>query len=489
MSIEQGKKLGFFAALTMLIGTVVGIGIFFKNASVASATNHDGVTWLLAWIIGGIIAAATAISFSEIGSMKLKTDASGLPGWTEKLLGKKAGKFTEFNYSFIYWGSLISVLGFFGSEMLISMFAQIGVISSIPIYGHVLIGLTFTFTFIIINFFSIKASGIIQQISTILKFIPLVFAFIIGVVLPMTNNTGGENAFHANKFTFQGLIVALPAVLFAYDAFMSVTTLTNKVKNGEKRVPTIVLIGMLSIIVLYTLIAVSSILHNSGTIQGLISNVMPKGVAKSLGAIVFGFIVISTFGVINGVSAATVSVFEENVENETFFGMRSLKESKMPNKYIPILFIFMVVGFWTMTIGIPSIILNKSYLFDGFSNFPTLFFFVIYGIIIFKYSLKRKRMKTKKINKFIFYTSACIAVVGIFFVVGYLLIGHFIVDTIINIHAQSSWGDGTATQLTEFGVFIAEIGIFIIFPIINSLLKKQENRRINIKEAKSFIEQ
>ncbi len=483
MSIKQGRKLGFFAALTMLIGTVVGIGIFFKNASVASATNHDGVSWLLAWIIGGIIAAATAISFSEIGSMKTKSKTSGLPAWVEKLFGKRLGKFTEFNYSFFYWGSMMSILGFFGSEMMISMFAQMGAIKTVPIFAHVLIGVIFTLLFLLVNFFSIKASGIVQQITTILKFIPLIFAFIVGVILPMTNNAGGQNAFHANRFTFQGLIVALPGVLFAYDAFMSVTTLTNKVKNGEKRVPTIVLVGMLSIIVLYTLIAISSILHNSGSIQELLTNVLPQSTIKPIGAIIFGFIVISTFGVLNGIAAATVSVFEENANNNTFFGMKSLKNANKTNRFISALYIFMTITFWILIIGVPSIILDKDYLFDGFSNFPTLFFFVIYGIVIFKYTLKRKTFETKKINKYIFNVAAWIAIIGIFFVIGYLFFGHFIVDTIIHTKAHSSWGgDGTATQLTEFGVFVAEITIFISFPLLNKVLKRYEDKKNKTKK-------
>ncbi len=483
MTINQGKKLGFFAALTMLVGTVVGIGIFFKNNSIANATNHDGITWLLAWIIGGIIAAATAISFSEIGTMKLKTKTTGLPGWSETLFGKRFGKFIEFNFSFFYWGSLITILGFFGSEMMMNIFKQIGVIDTFPIYGHVLIGISFTTLFILINLSSIKYSSIIQQITTLLKFAPLLFAFIIGIVLPFTNNTPtGKNMFVDNNFTFQGLIVALPAVLFAYDAFMSVTTLTNKVKDGERNVPIIVLVGMISIIILYTLIAISSILHNSGSIEELITNVLPSNVLKPLGAILFGFILISTFGVINGISAAMVSVFEENVKNNTFVGVRTLKNKNKEDKKIALIYISLTIFFWISVIGLPSIIINKNYLFDGFSNFPTLFFFFIYGLLIFQYTLKRKDMKTRKINKIVFFASSYISFFGIIFTVGYLFFTHFVTNTVLHPTQKTSWGDGnTATQIIEISVFLAELFIFITFPFINFKMVKLEKNKINKK--------
>ncbi|MCU9933119.1 hypothetical protein NWQ33_04385 [Mycoplasmopsis cynos] len=56
--------------MAMIIGSVVGIGIFFKNASISNAVSGDGLSWLIAWILGGIISISAAISFAEIGSFK-----------------------------------------------------------------------------------------------------------------------------------------------------------------------------------------------------------------------------------------------------------------------------------------------------------------------------------------------------------------------------------------------------------------------------------
>ncbi|UWV77132.1 hypothetical protein [Mycoplasmopsis cynos] len=50
----------------MIIGSVVGIGIFFKNTSISNAVSGDGLSWLIAWILGGIISISAAISFAEI---------------------------------------------------------------------------------------------------------------------------------------------------------------------------------------------------------------------------------------------------------------------------------------------------------------------------------------------------------------------------------------------------------------------------------------
>lgn len=67
--LPNKKKLGFLAAISVLLGSVVGIGIFFKNASVGRGVGFDSLSWILAWIIGGLITLATAVSYSEIGRL------------------------------------------------------------------------------------------------------------------------------------------------------------------------------------------------------------------------------------------------------------------------------------------------------------------------------------------------------------------------------------------------------------------------------------
>ncbi|CAM9137222.1 APC family permease [Mycoplasma marinum] len=485
MKIKNAKKIGFFAALTMLIGTVVGIGIFFKNGSISRATNGEGITWLMAWIIGGIIAGATAISFSEIGTLKTKSKSIGLPGWSEDIVGEKFGKFVRFNYAFFYIAGLTAILGIFGSEMLLQPIIASGAIKQIPIYGHLIIGLLITVIMIAINYISIKTSGIIQQITTILKFIPLILAVILGIVLPTTNHMGGSNAFLNNSFTFKGLIVALPAILFAYDAFMIVASLTNKVEKGEKKVPIIIVLGMSSIIILYTLIALSSILHNSGSIQGLINNVLPKSSADAMTTTIYTFILISTLGVINGLTAGMIVVFKNEVENDTFVGTKKLKE-KIGKEKTTILYIAISCLFWILITGIPSAIIGQDYLYDGFSNFPTLFFFGINSIIITFYLFKRKKFNNKKINNIMFFSSAIIAVTGTAIAIIYLLIGHYIIDVAKTPHANSSWGLFASTKpasfLTEIAIFLTMLSIFLITPAINWGIKGLQDK--NAKRLK-----
>lgn len=157
-----------------------------------------------------------------------------------------------------------------------------GAISTFPHVGYVvLIGLLVSLVALSINLISIKFAGHIQTITTVLKFIPLLLALFIGIVLPNTHNAGGQNHFTVGEFSVSGLIAGLPAALFAYDSFLNVGSLAGKTKGGEKTVSKIVILGMIAVVVLYSLVAISAILHN-GSIEGLLQDALPSDAAKGL---------------------------------------------------------------------------------------------------------------------------------------------------------------------------------------------------------------
>ncbi|RTZ68122.1 MAG: hypothetical protein DSZ21_02435 [Tenericutes bacterium] len=149
----------------------------------------------------------------------------------------------------------------------------------------------------------------------------------------------GKNAFtNNNGFNFTHMLAALPAVLFAYDAFLGTLSLKDKIKGGEKKLPLVVLVGMLTVVVLYSLIAIAAILHGSGMVSGAPFGAVPKdglgifdqifesNVATIFGKIIITFIAISTLGVVNGLSSMTVASYEQSVVSNTIFGAKTLRK-------------------------------------------------------------------------------------------------------------------------------------------------------------------
>ncbi|AMD81486.1 amino acid permease [Mycoplasmopsis canis PG 14] len=421
--METHKKIGFWLSIAMIIGSVVGIGIFFKNGSISRAVDGDGASWLIAWILGGIISIGTALSFSEIGSFK-DGKLSGLSNWVYKVTkSEKLAYHNALGYAIFYWGILNTVIGIFSSEAFFFFLKLTGVAlgSLVTVWTHVLVGLIFTAFFVTMNIMSARVSGKFQFIITIIKFLPLFFALLIGIIFPETHNNNGSNAFLKQAFSIKGIIVALPAVLFAYDAFLVSSSISKKTENPTRTLPKAILIGMIFIVILYSLIAISSILHSSGTIHGLIADALPSRLKDQIAAIIIFFVFLSSLGVVNGISSAFVNEMHMLVKNRLLFGSKALLK-KFSEWKTTIFYIITVESFYLLTFILPSIVLDTDILIDGISNFTTLFFFVVYGLVIFGYTIKRnKHNETKKINNILFYAGAIISIFGILFVeVSYL---------------------------------------------------------------------
>ena len=535
MSIKTGKKLGFIASLTMLIGSVVGIGIFFKSHGVLKANDWNGTGAFLAWLLGGLLSLSAAVSFSEISSLKTK-NVHGLAAWAEVTGGKKLGYFTRFNFSFFYYGLLASVLGVFGSEMVFNIIIALSnekyVMGDFPVYTHIILGFIFIIFFHATNYFSIRASGIIATVSTILKWVPLILVALLGILFATTNFSGplerkdllhhyGENAFsNGQSFSFVGMLAALPAVLFAFDSFLGVASMRNKMEE-PKKLPAVVLVGMISVLILYIFIALAAILHGSGMVSGLpfgakgkdgmgiFDQIFQPSQAMIIGKFVIIFIAISTFGVMSGISAAAIATHEQAIQTNSIFGAKTLR-AKFGDKKVILGYTLFVTLFWTAAFGIPAIIFNSDSIVDGMSNFPTLFFFAIYALVILLYTVRRDSFKTTKTNTILFKTFAWIAIVGIVFVVGYQLTYGFLINAILNPAETTHWGLFAGDVATDGKVFptkfdvaqgqgvemtlaqssivmFALSAVFFIAPTINLLLtRKYENNNVIVETQKEI---
>ncbi|MHC9536250.1 amino acid permease, partial [Dellaglioa sp. BT-FLS60] len=84
-AVELNRSLGLWSALSIVIGTVIGSGIFFKQASVLDYTGST-TNALLAWLCGGIITLTAGLTVAEIGSQIPQT--GGLYIYMEKIYGK-----------------------------------------------------------------------------------------------------------------------------------------------------------------------------------------------------------------------------------------------------------------------------------------------------------------------------------------------------------------------------------------------------------------
>lgn len=491
---KNARKIGLIYAVSMLVGTVIGIGIFLKNDTVFRMNNNSYVSILVAWVLASIISLAAAWSLAEVGSSSAN-DASGVSSWIKKMLHPKLGYYVSFIQPFFYYSIISFAISIYAGETLFKIFDING---KIHIAAIIVTGITLFLIFVVLNFISINVSKKIQLSLSSLKIIPILLVIIIGFIFlykqPNSSLFNSNNELSNSTFSFSSIIICLPAILFSFDSFTGVGNLSLDIKKPEKNVPLSIVIGMGLVVVVYLLITISLILIGQGSALNIFKNAsfLNEHGKNVLLKIFLFFIFISMIGVINGFSAYIIRSWDSLVENNIIYRSDDLtifanKMIRRPYDYkvgfiltiVSILFIFILVG-------IPSMVKNTDAYIDGLSNFPTTLFFGFYGLAILGGLINRKTKKVHVYKIFGFYFTAPIAIIGCLFVLGFQIFYTFSFRNINEANFDSQWGlfynNGVIIKVWESSVFFAIY--MLLSPIlffINEWLKRKKNSDIVIK--------
>ena len=109
--MEKGlkKQYGLLMAICMVVGTVVGSGVFFKAQAILQKTNGDMPMGILAWIIGGLIMIICILAFAAMAQKYEKVN--GVVDYAEVALGDKYAYYVGWFLTCIYYPTLTGVLG------------------------------------------------------------------------------------------------------------------------------------------------------------------------------------------------------------------------------------------------------------------------------------------------------------------------------------------------------------------------------------------
>lgn len=405
---KRSRKIGLVTSIAIMIGSIIGIGIFFKNGSVFTANNSNGWYVLVSWIIAAIISTATAFSFCEASSSEQGN--TGIGGWANKLCGKKIGYFTKFNLSFFYFGLLLTAISIFVSESIFNIFVDEKTKNDIHMGYIILVAIVILVLTLLLNYFSTKSSQILQLVLSSLKFIPILLIVLLGLIFfSKTNNNLfiWENINNAQSNAksippVAGILASLPAILFAFDSFTCVGSLSKEAKS-KKTVPIAIIIGMVLVSLVYLIITITQILVGEGTIGGTFDKMfMDNETAKiAFKYIVNIFMFASVLGVQNALTLSCIRSCEGLVHERIIVGHSWITKISKGKELAPgvILFSF-ISGFWMLIMGTISIVKNHDAFVDGLSNYATLFFFAIYGIVVLFTFINRftKKVEVDKIH-------------------------------------------------------------------------------------------
>lgn len=349
---ELKQKYGLITAIAMVVGIVIGSGVFFKAEKILSVTGGHLPLGILAWLVGGLIVLVCSYAFSILSTKYLKVN--GIVDYAENSVGKKYAYFMAWFMTFIYYPSLTSVLAWLCAR-------YTGVLIGFSATGAEVMVIAFVYMIALysLNVISPIIAGKFQVVSTIVKLVPLILIGIIGLFVGLSNGLTVENFTTVVTVPENGYFVpflaSVSACAFAYDGWIIATSINAELKNAKKNLPIALTLGMIIIIVVY-------ILYFIGLSGGATNAVMMadgEAGAKTAFSNIFGkfagtglmvFVIISCLGTLNGLMMATTrGVYSLAVRNEgpspAFFA-RLDPDTNMPinSSIIGLL----VTAFWLM---------------------------------------------------------------------------------------------------------------------------------------------
>ena len=290
---DMKKTVGFLQGLAIVVGMIIGSGIFLKPSIVLNNAGSPFLA-LVAWILGGVVTLCSALSIAEIASNIPK--AGGLYSYLEELYGEKLGFLLGWVQSVISYPASVAAQA-------IAFATYSAFFIPMTLWQQRFLAFGVLALLLLLNILSTRYGGIIQVIATVGKLIPVAAILGFGLFSGMAPGASGMSTALVGEGG-AGIGAAILGTLWAYDGWIGVTNMAAEMKDPKKNLPKVISIGIIFVIVVYALFNV--VLFNALPAHQLASSKTPGADAA---VALFGEggatfltigIMVSVFGALNG---------------------------------------------------------------------------------------------------------------------------------------------------------------------------------------------
>src|SRR5450432_2388 len=396
MNNNPRQVIGYTAAVSIIIGSVIGSGIFMKPSTMAGELGSP--FWLIAvWIIAGVVSLIGALIFAEIGAM----------------IPKNGGLFVFFRYmygdfvAFIYGWSAFTVINttsiaaiafvcaaysdYFLHLPRFSPVMEGSVVLHLPYLGNLYplanfgvktLAIGYILVVTMLNYFTLKGSSIVQIISTIIK-IAVIAALVAGICFSGNGHAGNfiMPSIHPKHgwWLIGGIVGAMTSAFSAYDGWISITFLGGEIKNPQRIIPRSLFTGVFICILIYVLLNLAFLyalpIDKIAQSPLVAADAVDRVLGKTSGAIISAMIVICCFGALNGCVMTEAWITFAMAKDKLFF---HLAGKEQPRFHTPgnalvmhglLAFVFILTGSFDMLADIFTFISWLAYLMGAVGIF------------------------------------------------------------------------------------------------------------------------
>jgi len=400
------RELGLLDGTMLVVGSMIGSGIFIVSADIARRVGSAG--WLtLIWLISGLITVIAAVSYGELSSMFPKAGGqyvylkeaynkliAFLYGWsffaviqtgTIAAVGVAFSKFAAYLYEPFSDENILYEIGFFKLNA-----AQVVSIITIILLSY-------------INSRGVKNGKILQTVLTIIKILSLLGLIVFGLTLAAKASVWNANwtdAWNTRVFDIEsgewmpiggtalitGISAAMVGSLFSSDAWNGVTFIAGEIKNPQRNVGLSLFLGTFIVTIIYVLtnimyLAVIPLDEIATAKSDRVAVVASQYIFGNIGTLIIAImIMISTFACNNGLIMAGARVYYTMAKDGLFFKKAAvLNKSSVP-----------AWALWAQCIWASALCLTGKY--GDLLDFVIIIVLIFYILTIYGIFILRKKM-------------------------------------------------------------------------------------------------
>ncbi len=330
------RKLGLFDSVMVMVGIIIGSGIFLTTGIIAKSIPSGGLI-LLAWFVGGILTLAGALTYAELGAAI--PEAGGQYVYLREAYGPIAGFLFGWILFLVYMTGGIAALALAFAEYTGYFFPSLGTENiilnlNVPLFqssfryslsAGQIVGVGVILLLSVFNFIGVGLGKFIQNVFTVIKISILAAIIVFG--LAVGKGTAPDLSLNPMGLDFSSLLigfgVSLVAIAWAFDGWNNVNFVAGEIKYPKRNLPLALILGTLGTTFLYVL--VNYVYLYALPIQEAVGVVRIAEKAtgalfgSSTGALISALVIVSVFGALNGSILVGPRVYYAMAKDGLFF--------------------------------------------------------------------------------------------------------------------------------------------------------------------------
>ena len=341
------RRLGFWPASAVIIGSIIGAGVFMKPASMA-ADLGDPVWLSLVWVIAGVFSLLGAFIYAALGAVMPET--GGMYVYSRRLFGNLPAFLYGWAAFAVINTASVAAISFVCAQYADHFFhlprldevSEQAVVWQIPFIGRLyplenlgvkILAVALVILLTILNYRTLKGGSFLQMLSTMLKIGVLAF-LVIGIFA--SGNGSVENFVVAESprrgwELLNGVVAALTGAFFAYDGWINVNSMAGEIKDPRRNIPRSLIAGVVTCIAVYLFTNLAYLfvmpVEQVASSRLVAADAARQAFGHAAESLVAGMIAVCAFGAINGNLMATCRITYAMGKNRVFFP-RVGKENK-----------------------------------------------------------------------------------------------------------------------------------------------------------------